>query len=202
LAQWYDSWPNAGMDGDIDYSRFSRAQLEDALTRVDRARYPRNYENLRRELDARAPEPHQVARAPSIAVLVGCYAGAFLLVQGLANLLLTSALVVILREPSQFRGGATPMQLAVFAAFAVGMYVHLSRNFPGQFAGVAIGVALVISALNAIGSIFGPFGLTPNPMIAFAGMLVLTLLAAVVGRILSAAIGSRAAPSNNRWRGP
>ena len=122
--------------------------------------------------------------------------------QGLANLLLTSALVVIYREPFQFGGGAMPIQLAVFAAFAVGAYVHLSRNFPRQFARVAVGVALVISALNAIGSLFGPFESTLNPLSAFAGMLVLTLLAAIVGRIVSGAIGSRAAPSNNRWRGP
>jgi hypothetical protein len=45
------------MDGDVDYSRYSRAELEEALSSIDRSRFPRNYEHLRRELDSRAPEP-------------------------------------------------------------------------------------------------------------------------------------------------
>jgi hypothetical protein len=49
-------------DGDIDYSKFSRAQLEDALSRIDRDRYPRNYESLVKELGVRpveTPVPRQ-----------------------------------------------------------------------------------------------------------------------------------------------
>jgi hypothetical protein len=34
------------MDGDIDYSKFTRAELNEALTRIDRARYPKNLSNL------------------------------------------------------------------------------------------------------------------------------------------------------------
>lgn len=51
------------MDGGIDYSAFSRAQLEDALTRIDKDRYPRNYESLVRELQVRPTVP-PVAGAP------------------------------------------------------------------------------------------------------------------------------------------
>src|SRR5579863_3887617 len=44
------------MDGDIDYSTFERPQLEEALTNIDRDRYPNNYQNLVRELSIR-PAP-------------------------------------------------------------------------------------------------------------------------------------------------
>jgi hypothetical protein len=42
-------------DGEIDYAKFSRDQLEDALTRIDRDDYPQNYANLRAELERRGP---------------------------------------------------------------------------------------------------------------------------------------------------
>jgi hypothetical protein len=34
------------MDGDIDYSNFSRQELEEAASRIDRTQYPKNYENI------------------------------------------------------------------------------------------------------------------------------------------------------------
>jgi hypothetical protein len=43
-------------DGEVDYSTLSRAQLEEALTRIDRHRYPRNYQSLVKELKTRPPE--------------------------------------------------------------------------------------------------------------------------------------------------
>lgn len=42
-----------GTDGQIDYSRYTRAQLEDALSRIDRNLYPLNYEHLVGELERR-----------------------------------------------------------------------------------------------------------------------------------------------------
>jgi uncharacterized YccA/Bax inhibitor family protein len=45
-----------GVDGDIDYSKYGRPALEDALSRIDRGLWPKNYENLSREL-ARRPPP-------------------------------------------------------------------------------------------------------------------------------------------------
>ena len=44
-------------DGDIDYARFTRAQLEDALARIDRREYPLNFANLTTELARRPVEP-------------------------------------------------------------------------------------------------------------------------------------------------
>ena len=54
-----------GTDGEIDYSRYTRAQLEDAITRVDRTLYPLNYEHLVAELERRrAAEAAAVAANP------------------------------------------------------------------------------------------------------------------------------------------
>jgi uncharacterized membrane protein YjgN (DUF898 family) len=47
------------VDGEINYREFTRKQLLEALTRIDRARYPLNLANLTREIDARAPEENQ-----------------------------------------------------------------------------------------------------------------------------------------------
>jgi hypothetical protein len=47
-------------DGAIDYSSYDRAQLEDALSNIDRNQYPKNYEHLTRDLARRARQP----RAP------------------------------------------------------------------------------------------------------------------------------------------
>jgi hypothetical protein len=34
-------------DGDIDYSRYTLAELEEGLAGIDKSRYPENYANLR-----------------------------------------------------------------------------------------------------------------------------------------------------------
>ena len=44
------------MDGDVDYSRYSRAQLDEVLAHIDAERFPLNYANLQRELNARPQE--------------------------------------------------------------------------------------------------------------------------------------------------
>jgi hypothetical protein len=49
-------------DGALDYSGFTRQQLAEALERIDRSRYPRNYTNLTNELASRPienPEPNR-----------------------------------------------------------------------------------------------------------------------------------------------
>lgn len=43
------------VDGDIDYSKYGRPELEDALSRIDRDLWPKNYANLTRELANRPP---------------------------------------------------------------------------------------------------------------------------------------------------
>lgn len=50
-------------DGEIDYSRYSRSQLEEALTRIDAGRYPGNHSKLLKELQAR-PAETQLAKRP------------------------------------------------------------------------------------------------------------------------------------------
>jgi len=46
-----------GVDGNIDYSKYGRPELEDALSRIDRNLWPKNYANLTRELAKRPPPP-------------------------------------------------------------------------------------------------------------------------------------------------
>jgi hypothetical protein len=36
-------------DGEIEYRTFTRAQLDEALERIDRQRFPRNYQQLTAE---------------------------------------------------------------------------------------------------------------------------------------------------------
>ena len=52
------------MDGDVDYSRYDRRGLEDALRNLDAAKYPLNHANLMRKLAALPPEtlPEALAR--------------------------------------------------------------------------------------------------------------------------------------------
>jgi hypothetical protein len=62
------------MDGDIDYTNLSRAQLEEALTRIDRSRFPLNYDHLVKELDTRGPAlPQASAPAALLAVIGGTH---------------------------------------------------------------------------------------------------------------------------------
>jgi len=60
-----------GMDGEIDYTRYSRAALEDALQRIDRAQYPLNYQHLVAEL-----QRHQTAEAAEEAARAAAAASA------------------------------------------------------------------------------------------------------------------------------
>ena len=53
------------MDGDIDYSKYGRAELLDALSSIDRNLWPRNYANLTRELASRPPLADAPAAAPA-----------------------------------------------------------------------------------------------------------------------------------------
>lgn len=55
-------------DGEIDYRSYTRAQLEEAASRIDARAYPRNHANLLAELALRAPRAEPVgatATAPS-----------------------------------------------------------------------------------------------------------------------------------------
>jgi uncharacterized membrane protein YjgN (DUF898 family) len=55
------------VDGEIDYSAYSRAQLEDAVERIDRRRFPVNYEHLVAELEGRrAADKATQANAPEV----------------------------------------------------------------------------------------------------------------------------------------
>ena len=52
-------------DGKVDYARYSTAELHEALEAIDRARFPRNFSNLTRELASRPGADVGHARAPA-----------------------------------------------------------------------------------------------------------------------------------------
>jgi hypothetical protein len=56
------------IDGQIDYSTYTRAQLYDALRHIDRARYPLNLANLERALEALPPSDPRLDALLSAAV--------------------------------------------------------------------------------------------------------------------------------------
>jgi membrane protease YdiL (CAAX protease family) len=152
----------AGMDGDIDYSQFSRAQLEEALTRIDPTRFPRNYENLRHELGTRAPEPNhgrgpasnEPARSEVIASsLVWC------LVVGLG----TDVLVAVMVSLNIWLGDGFPWFIAPAFALSLAVlrrsrrwYKPLSSVRPPStaisvLAGVFLAMAIAAAALLSMG---------------------------------------------------
>jgi hypothetical protein len=49
-------------DGNIDYSAFSRRELREALAAINREKFPRNYENLRKALETATDDPPGEAR--------------------------------------------------------------------------------------------------------------------------------------------
>lgn len=51
-------------DGQIDYSSYSRPELVEALAAINRDKFPRNYENLRKALETAPIESAQVQGAP------------------------------------------------------------------------------------------------------------------------------------------
>jgi hypothetical protein len=51
-------------DGNINFQSYTRAQLQDALSRIDRERYPQNYKKLVAELSSRRDETFNVVALP------------------------------------------------------------------------------------------------------------------------------------------
>src|SRR5579862_5722202 len=61
-----------GIDGEIDYGSYTLEQLEDALGRIDRRQYPRNYQNLVQEAERRrAAAPAAAAAAAAAEAAAG-----------------------------------------------------------------------------------------------------------------------------------
>ncbi len=58
------------MDGEIDYSKYSRDDLNEALGRIDKQRYPQNYANLLKESASRPVVSPAQSSGPRRPVLV------------------------------------------------------------------------------------------------------------------------------------
>jgi hypothetical protein len=108
------------MDGDIDYSQYSRAQLEEALSRIDKARYPKNLEKLRVALDLVPIEDPAQPRARDYSkwtLALGWYLVAATLV------VLGQFMLTIVNRPAPFGMGhtstATVLSLILIAVFTL-----------------------------------------------------------------------------------
>jgi hypothetical protein len=188
------------MDGDFDYSKLSRAQIEEALTRIDKGRFPLNNERLLKELQARPPEAPQVTPPPSTMVLIARYSASL----AFAYIFLVGGwrLVSVLLSPrtdifAAFRSPLVNSLIGIVAPLVV--YVHLAGEHPNRFLRVASGVAFLVSFLDA--ALFYSPSNPRTSLLVFIGMLVGNCaVAAVVGNLRN--VGRVEPPSNNRWRGP
>lgn len=79
------------MDGDIDYSKYSDDDLNEALRRIDKQRYPKNYANLLKEAASRPfvqPPQSGRPRRPALANTIVAFYGIASVLTGLAALLI------------------------------------------------------------------------------------------------------------------
>jgi len=183
------------MDGDTDYSKYSRAQLEEALTRIDANRYPRNFQNLTKELRGRPPDLPSEPKTTSVAALIGRYSLALLFTEFLFICIYLVVATVALGPqayPSTVRRHIViPDAALLVAAFL--LYWHLAKHHPTRFPRVAIGVVVVVSVLNALPS--------PKPVFSFAlAFLVNSGIASLAGNFFSTSHPGK--PANQRLERP
>jgi hypothetical protein len=192
------------MDGDFDYSQLSRAQLEEALTRIDRHRYPVNYQKILRELEVRpADAPPAPEVLPSLMSLTGWYS------MGLVSATIlfefgVAAVAALLRwagasVPDVTSSPVVGSLVTIVAALVV--YFRLIRNHPRQFGPVATGVAVVVSSFWAILTHLTPASKTISPITVLIATLTFNFtVASLVGSYHG--VRGLKVPANNRWRGP
>src|SRR5215469_5244347 len=195
------------MDGDFDYSRLSRSQLEEALTRIDKDRYPVNYQRILRELEVRPPESPAVPvqAEQSLLNLIAWYSIGLVVVYvvGYACAGFLAMIVFTVLHPKQaFNPEAIPpvTVLLISIAAPLVLYFHLARKQPGKFLRVAAAVAIAASFLcTAISYILADTRL-PKPATVFVTTLVLNFTIASCAGTLSG-LRQLKPPANNRWRG-
>jgi hypothetical protein len=182
------------MDGDIDYSKYSRAQLEEALSRIDSARYPQNFARLQRELQMKPPEPLPAREPPTILGLIGAYAGALLALQFIAGFIFTG--VTVFFEGQHFKleelrkGSVILTAAASTAAFLV--YLHLAKHHLALYIRVALGVAIVVSVITAF--------MSARPIPALFAILIPNLVIGTLAGSFISVSGAKA-PANSRSSG-
>jgi hypothetical protein len=196
------------MDGDFDYSRLSRTQLEEALTRIDKGRYPINYQRILKELEVRPPEsPAAPAEAKqSVLNLITWYSLGLVVAYVLAYFwagFVAMMVLAVLHPKDVASPEAIPPLIGslISVAAPLVLYLHLARKQPGKFLLVAAGVAIAASFLcTVISYIFSDTKL-PKPGTVFVATLILNFtMASLVGTL--SGLRQLKPPANNRWRGP
>lgn len=149
------------LDGDIDYGRFDLNELEDALARIDRQRFPINYQRLLFELERRRAEAWANAPATPYALEFTGNAGEYFRIW-IVNLALTivtlgvySAWAKVRKQRyfysntylngSAFGYHAEPLRILkgrlIAALFVVGYFIALRTSLRATL--IMIGVVLV-----------------------------------------------------------
>jgi hypothetical protein len=191
------------MDGDFDYSRLSRTQLEEALTRIDKGRYPVNYQRILKELEARPPDSQTPPTRPeqSVLNLIAWYSiglvVAYLVAYGCAGLVVTMLLAVLYREVPAEPVIPRLLDSLIWTTAPLVLYLHLVRSQPGRYLRVATGVAIAASVLCAVISSIPTGVKAPKPATVFVATLMLNFaVASLVGTL--SGMRHLKPPANNR----
>jgi hypothetical protein len=193
----------SSMDGDIDYTALSRAQLAEALTRIDKVRYPRNYENLVRELSARPPDSPQQSRPVTLLAVIGRYTLSLVMLEVTFGVLLGEVRLYVFHGSfDHILGLYLLVKVLAIGAIALAVYVHLAKHHHVSFPKAAAGVVVAVSLFSPFAAYFDPHAKTFRPLLVLVTTLLFNLLIAYVAGRLSGWRRSGATPVNNRWSVP
>jgi hypothetical protein len=149
-------------DGTIDYSQFTRVQLVDALSRIDRSRFPRNFEALNCELNARGPEPDIQARdsEPSLLALAGRYALTMVALQVLFGVLHGFGQAALSGRFADTSAPESSVSLSIrfvaTLAIAFAVFAHLAKHHRLRFTKAGPWVAILVGLLSPVLGYFDP----------------------------------------------
>jgi hypothetical protein len=145
-------------DGDVDYRSFTRAQLEEALSRIDPQRYPLNHARLLRELAARPPIATQApihkggVSKPSSARLVITYTVTLTILSVFAGFIIGVSRRIAPGLIPKHVDGQFDAGLALWAVGALVVcflvYRHLARRHRARYFRVGVPVAALVGLGN------------------------------------------------------
>jgi hypothetical protein len=176
-------------DGTVSYTTYSRAQLVEALSRIDRSRYPRNFAALNRELQLRDPDsaddvPRTPARLPAIVfryslLLIGLQVGAGVL-QGEVRM----ALAGEFHHAPPATTASLIIRFVVSGAIALAVYSYLAKHHRTSYTRAGAWVAVVVSLGNLLFAYVEQHTTVRAPLILLVAALAFNLvLVYVAGRL-------------------
>lgn len=167
------------MDGDIDYTNLSRAQLEEALRRIDRSRFPLNYDHLVQELGARGPALPQGSAPTALLTVIGWHAFSLIALDMVFGfVLLTAQALVLHRLLDNISEARWIVKIVGTAAVTLAVYLHLEKRHSVAFPKAAAGVAIIVSLFATLMAYFGSHEQVPTAMFALATIFALNIVIA------------------------